>query len=365
MAAQSARERFRGQKITTFAYPLGGVQSSGVGKVTLDLIRQGVRDNIETLSVRLVGNVVVAGGGGGTATGAYNPNGLFVNTSLQTTPTVNQLLPINNVGSRIMTIDRAIRQKAFQFATALTDTAGTQALDVWMHFTTYREHAKQGVEFELPMNRWTSSVLNLQLGTIDQLFSGSASTYNMAGVTVEIWADLDVQVDPPNIHAVEMFEIPLNITASNAALDFNNLPQGCFYDDLIITSEKNGALFDGIINNIYLNSGGRTWTEQDVDNAAFIRERWTQPWFYDPTTQNSLRGIYVIPLRHGRWSNGFDAIQQLLDIKFNVTYTGGSDVNLIRVAGRKVVPFGIKQTVRGPNGSKTVKNNVPIIVPAA
>jgi hypothetical protein len=363
MSQASLKERFRGQKITTFAYPLSGATSSGTGKITLDLIRQGIRDNIETLSVRLVGNVVVAGGGGGTASGAYNPNGLFVNTSLQTTPTVNQLLPINNVSSRIMVIDRALRQKAFQFATALTDAAGTQALDVWQHFTTYREHAKQGVEFELPMNRWSSAVLNLTLGTIDQLFTGSASTYNLSGVTVEIWGDLDVSVDPPNIHAVEMFEIPLNITATNAALDFNNLPQGCFYDDLIITSEVSGALADGVINNIYLNSGGRIWTEQDNDNAAFIRERWTRPWFYDPTTQNNLRGIYIIPLRHGRWSNGFDAIQQLLDIKFNVTF-GGSPT-IIRIAGRKVVPFGIKQTVRGPNGQKTVTNKVPIIVPAS
>lgn len=363
MASGSLKERFRGQKVTTFQYPLAGAQSSGVGKISLDLIRQGIRDNIETLSIRLVGNVVVAGGGGGTATGAYNPNGLFVNTSLQVSPTVNQLLPINNVSSRIMVIDRALRQKAFQTDTALTDAAGTQALDAWIHFTTYREHAKQGIEFELPMNRWTSAILNLQLGTIDQLFSGSASTYNMNSVTVEIWADLDVGVDPPNINAVEMFEIPLNITASNAALDFNNLPQGCFYDDLIFTSEQDGVLTDGIINNIYLNSGGRNWSEQDVNNAAFIRERWTRPWFYDPTTQNSLRGIYIVPLRHGRWSNGLDAIQQLLDIKFNVTYTSG--ITLIRVAGRKVVPFGIKQTVRGPNGQKTVKNNVPIITQAS
>ena len=363
MASGSLKERFRGQKITSFPYPIPGAVSSGVGKLTTDLVRQGVRDNIETLSIRLVGNVVVAGGGGGTASGAYNPNGLFVNTSLQTSPTVNQLLPINNVGSRIMVIDRAMRQGAFQFATALTDVAGTHALDVWQHFTTYRERAKQGIEFELPMNRWTSAILNLQLGTIDQLFTGSASTYNMSGVTVEIWADLDVSVDPPNIHAVEMFEIPLNITATNAALDFNNLPQGCFYDDLIFTSEVSGALADGVINNIYLNSGGRNWTEQDVNNASFIRERWTRPYFYDPTTQTNLTGIYIVPLRHGRWSNGFDAIQQLLDIKFNVTF-GGSPT-IIRVGGRKVVPFGIKQTVRGPNGAKTVKQNIPILVTAS
>lgn len=363
MALQSVKEKFRGNKVTSLAYPLSGALSTGIGKITLDLIRQGVRDPIETLSIRLVGNVVVAGGGGGTASGAYNPNGLMVQASLQTSPTVNQLLPINNVGSRIITIDRAIRQGAFQFATALTDAAGTQALDMWIHFTTYRERAKQGIEFELPMDRWTSAVLNLQLGTIDQLFTGSASTYNMSGVQVEIWTDLDINVDPPNIHAVEMFEIPLNITATNAALDFNNLPQGCFYDDMIITSEVSGALADGVINNIYFNSGGRIWTEQDADNAEFIRERWTRPLFYDPTTQNNLRGIYIIPLRHGRWSNGFDAIQQLLDIKFNVTY--GGNPTIIRVAGRKVVPFGIKQTVRGPNGQKNVKQNVPIIVHAA
>lgn len=360
------KEKFRGYKITSVQYPLAGAKTTGVGKVLLDLIRNGVRDSIDTLSVRLVGNVTVAGAGGGTASGAYNPNGLLVSANLQTAPTVAQLLPVNNVGSRIVTIDRALRQGAFQLGAALTDAAGVQALDAWFHFSFKRLHARKGIEFELPMNRWTSALLTLQLGTIDQLFTGSASTYDMTGVSVEFWADVDVDCEPDNIHAVEMFEIPINITASNAALDINNLPQNCFYDDLIIAAEDNGALSDSIINNIAINSAGRNWTLQDADNAGggatagFIRERWTRPYFNDPTTQNNLRGIYIIPLRDGLWSGGLEALNTPLDIKLNVTFTGGH-TQLVRIGGRKVFPFGIRQTIRGAGGSKVRKENVPIL----
>lgn len=366
------QEKFRGYKITSLSYPLAGAKATGVGKVTLDLIRQGIRNSIDTLSVRLTGNVVVAGAGGGTASGAYNPNGLLVSANLQTAPTVNQLLPVNNISSRILTIDRALRQRSFQLGAALTDAAGTQALDTWFHFTFKRQYARKGVEFELPMNRWTSAVLTLQLGTIDQLFTGSASTYDMTGVSVEVWADMDVNINPDNIHAVELFEFVIPITATNASLDINNLPQNCFYDDLIFVAESavgasgNGTLDDTIINNIALNSGGRNWTLQDVDNAGggatagFIRERWTRPLFNDPTTQNNLKGIYIVPMRDGLWSGGLDALNTLLDIKLNVTKPGTAAQ--VRIGGRKVVPFGIRQTIHGAGGSKSRKENVPILV---
>jgi hypothetical protein len=215
-------------------------------------------------------------------------------------------------------------------------------------------------------------LLTLQLGTIDQLFTGSASTYDMTGVVVEVWADMDVDTNPDNIHAVELFDLPINVVASNAALDINNLPQGCFYDDLIITAENlvgasgNGTLTDAVINNIAVSSGGRNWTFQEVDNAGggatagFIRERWTRPLFNDPTTQNNLRGIYVIPLRDGRWSGGLDALNTPLDIKLNVTFPGNATV--VHIGGRKIVPFGIRQTTHGPGGAKTRKENVPILV---
>lgn len=366
------KEKFRGYKITSLNYPLAGAKSTGVGKILLDLVRQGVRNSIDTLSVRLVGPVVVAGAGGGAASGAYNPNGLLVSANLQTAPTVNQLLPVNNVSSRILTIDRALRQKAFQLGSALTDVAGTQNLDTWFHFTFKRQNARKGIEFELPMNRWTSAVLTLQLGTIDQLFTGSASTYDMTGVSIEIWADMDVEINPDNIHAVEMFELVIPITATQQALDVNNLPQNCFYDDLIFVAESavgasgNGALDDTVLNNIAINSGGRNWTLQDVDNsgggatAGFIRERWTRPLFNDPTTQNNLKGIYVVPMRDGLWSGGLDALNTPLDIKLNVTKPGTA--TQIRIGGRKVVPFGIRQTIFGAGGSKSRKENVPILV---
>lgn len=355
------KEAWRGKKLDTKNYPVVGVQTTGQQKVAFDLTKYGVKDSLAGLLVHLTGNVVIAAGGGaaGTATGAYNPEGLLTLATLQTSPQINSLVQVNSVSNRMLVIDRAIRQKAFQLGTNIPNTVGTQPVDVWYYLNFKRDDADKGHEYSFPMNRWTSAILNLVLGTEDQLYSGATQTWDMTGVTVELWADEDVDVfnsgGPKNIHASEFFEQVFAITASNPAFDINTLPQGVFYDELVFTTEEAGVLTDGIITNINVNSGSRIWTLQGDGNAEFIRDQYTRPLFADPTTQNSLRGIYILPLRDGRWSAAMDAVKDQLDIKLAITYPGSPTT--IRVMGRKLVPFGIRAY---DAKTKTVTEKIPI-----
>lgn len=356
------KEAFRGKRVFTGAYPLAGARTSGTGKFVVDLIKQAVFDTLDTLTIHLTGNVTVVGASAGTASGAYNPEGLLVQATLQTSPNISNLVQVNAIGSRSQVIDRAIQQRTFQRSTAIANTAGIQAVDVWYHFTFKRQDARKGIEYALPMNRWTSATLSLTLGTIDQLFTGSTNTWDMTGVNVEVWTDVDVDVfgsgGPQNIHASELFELIIPVTANNAALDINNLPQNCFYDTLVFRSEDAGALTDGIINNISIQSAGRQWVEQGDNNAEFVRMRYTRPIFYDPTEGTNLTGIYIFPLRDGLWSRAMDATSVPLDLKLNVTSLSGT--SQVIISGRKLVPFGIRQTTVA-NGQKSVVEKTPIL----
>jgi hypothetical protein len=192
------------------------------------------------------------------------------------------------------------------------------------------------------------------------LFFGAATSWNMAGVTVEIWADLDIDANPDQIHAFELFEQQFNIAAANPAFIINTLPQGCFFDDLTLIAEDQttasnlGVLSDAIINNIDIEGGGRTWLPQGDNNATFIRNRYTKPRMFDYGNVNPLTGIYSLPLRDGLWSRALDATQTPIVLKLNVNGPTGGHVFTVRLVGRKLVPGGIKKTVKGAGGAKAV-----------
>ena len=93
-------------------------------------------------------------------------------------------------------------------------------------------------------------------------------------------------------------------------------------------------------------------------NATFIRNEYTRPLFFDPTTQTNLTGIYAFTLRDGLWSRAMDATSSPLDIKLAVTYPGNP--TLIRLFGRKLVPFGIRQTI-GAGATKKVIEKIPVL----
>lgn len=347
------KEFWRGRKFYTQSYPLQGAKSNGTAAIPVDILKQGLtEDTIETLSIHLVGPIVVSNGVIGAASGAYNPESLVTLTTLQTAPQAAGLTPVNAVGPRIAVIDDAAVQGSFRRSIAVPDTVNTtQQLDAWVHFDFKRPQCRKGIEFAHPLKKWNTDTLNVVLGTRDQLFTGGTNTWDMSGVVVEFWANLDVAANPENIHATELFEQDFDILASNTNFQINQLPAGVFYDNLYFATEVDGVLSDAIINNIDLDGSGRFWLPQGEGNAKFVREELTRSCFYDKTI--SLTGIYILPLRDGLWSRAVDARDQPIVIKLDVNFAGGHTYK-VRLGGRKIVPGAIKRTIMLANGGKQV-----------
>jgi len=77
--------------------------------------------------------------------------------------------------------------------------------------------------------------------------------------------------------------------------------------------------------------------------------------FNDPN--ETLTGLYSVPLRDGMYSRAIDATQSAIDIKLNVTFISGTQQ--VRIFGRKLVPYGIRHTSRNPQGGKVVTEVTP------
>lgn len=353
---------WNGDKPVTIPYPLLGAKVGGTANVSIDLVKSGLKDTVDRFSVHLVGNIVTGAGALGTASGNENPQGLVTLARLVSTPQASALVPINAISSRMAVVDQALVQGAFDTGGAITNAASTTIpIDAWIHYRFKRPGVKKAVEYAHPMKKWSSDVLTLTCGTVDQLFPGSVATWDMSGVTIEVFADVDVDANPDTIHAVELFEIPINVTATNPALLLNQLPQGCFYDNLFLVAEDlttaTGVtvLSDAIVTNISVQGGGRTWLQEGQTNATFVRQVYTKPLFYDPNGgAHGLTGIYALPLRDGLWSRALDATSSPIIIKLAVTGPAGGHAFTVRVCGRKIVPGGIKKTIRDAAGKKTV-----------
>ena len=353
----SVKALWQGHKFFTQGYPLLGAKTTGVANVPVDLLKQGIKDTVDTLSIHLTGNVTVAGSGPGTATGAYNPESLIVQTVETTAPTPAGLVQINGVLARGAVIDRAAILGEFTRGTTIPDTAGTHPVEAWQHFTFKRPKVKKGIEWAHFMQYWTTDLVTVTVGTRDQLFTGGTNTWDMSAVSIEFWADLDVNANPPNIHATEIFEIDFPILANQQNFQINQLPAGCFYDNLYFITEDAGALVDGVIQNISIQSGGRIWLQQGENNADYIREYYTRPVFYDGTLD--LTGIYILKLRDGLYTRALDATTQPIVIFLNVISLSADTV--VRLVGRKIVPGAIKRTIKGKTGN-SVTGLTPVSV---
>lgn len=346
------KELWRGRRIYTQGYPLTGVQTTGTAQIVLDLKKLGLTDSIDELAIHVTGNQIVATGGGGAATGTYNPEGLITLANWTTAPQAGGLNPINGVTSRGLVVDRAALQGAFQAQNALVDTTGTNAVDFWVRFKLKRDGfnaVKKGIEYAHNPKKFNSDVITVVFGTRNQLFSGGTGTWDLTGLNVEFWADLDVDANPDNIHSTELFEQVFNITAANSAFLINTLPAGCFYSDLYLVTESSGALVDTVLNNVDIDGSGRYWLNKGEANAKFLREVYTKEAFASPGS--TLTGIYVIPMRDGLSSRAIDAVATPIQLVLDVNNPGNTVVRLI---GRKIIPGGVKKTVKLASGQKQV-----------
>lgn len=334
--------QFRYKKLFSFPYPItGAAASAGVVSVPVELTKYAQTDYFSRLLVSVKGNLVVTDPGGGaspgTATGRPNPEAMLVTVRQDTTPQLNGIVPVNQLSAKGLLVDNTFMRGYIVRATAITDVAGTKAVDILYEIYYKRPYTRKGAEYDHAIAKYSSDLLTLNFGGRDQLFSGGGELWDFSGLTVSIFADSDLNNNVDRIHNVEFFERTYPITSTQTDFPIDTLPQGFLYSDLTFVTELNNVNSNLILNNIGIEGGGRVWLPQGDGNAALLQKaaaRYkgviTDP-SYDPT------GIYPVPLRDGMFTKAIDSLSSPLSIRLDVTFNGGS-TNLVRLIGRRMVP---------------------------
>lgn len=346
---------WRFTKFDNFAFPITAVSATPGTKQVLRELKKILTDDSATLSrllVHIVGPVVIAGAGAGAASGADNPGSFLVSANLTSSPVYANCVPINQVSSRGLRADGIVNAgviteddpQAWGGSTVIADAAGTVQVDLWtvLNFKRSPGNVRQGIEYGLPLSKYTSLLLSLQFGSRDQMFTGGTNTWDASGLTVELYADLDLAVSPEYIHAHELFENNYPVTATTKDFKLNDLPSGFEYTDLYIITENAGAPVDGILNNVSIKQGGQTWFEKGEGNAAAIRYAFLERNNRLATSlikRATVPGLFPIPLKDRMFTRGFDARYSPLTVSLDVTSL--SATSNIRLVGRRMLPGGI------------------------
>lgn len=344
------RELWSARKLTTRSYPVTGASTgSGPTPVPIEITQYAQEDVFDRLILRVVGNVVVAGGGvSGTATGQPNPHGLLNKLTLQTQPQYRGVLPFNNVSARTLLTDAAFSRGFFlnTIEPAIPDVAGTYPVDFYIELFFKRPNVRKGIQWALYLQKYTSALLTANFGGREQLFTGGTNTWDLTNLTIQLWADSDLAVQASDIHASEVFEQTYVVPASQVDFPIDTLPPGYLYTDFYFQTEQDGVLVNTILNNIDIEGGGRVWVRQGDANAKFIQSRVTRFALNDQT--QDVTGLYVIPLRDGMYTRAVDALTAPITIKLDVTKQG--TVTLIRLGCRRMIPMAVQAAVRNnPN----------------
>ena len=336
------RELWRLKRLIAKGYPIQGASTgSGPQNVPIEITQYAQEDVFDRLILRVNGNVNVAGGGvAGTPTGKPNPHGLLNSLTLQTSPQYNGVVPFNNLSARSLLTDAAFSRGYFLNTTEapIPDLAGTYPIDFYLEMYFKRPRVRKGIQWALYLQKYTSVLLNANFGGREQLFTGGTNTWDLSNLSIELWADSDLAVQSDEIHASEIFEQTYPITAAQSDFPIDTLPPGYLYTDLYFQAEQDGALSNGVINNINVEGGGRIWLPQGDTNAKFVQSRVTRPELNDQ--DQDVTGLYVLPLRDGMFTRGIDALTAPITIKLNVNAPGTS--RTVRLCARRMIPGAVQ-----------------------
>lgn len=348
------RELWNLTKITSRTYPIGGANvSAGPTPVPIEITQYRQEDVFDRIVIEVVGNVIVAGAAPGTATGAPNPHGLLNKLTLNTQPQYHGVIPFNNVSARSLLTDAAFATGYFADPVApIPDVAGTYAVRFYYELFFKRPRVRKGIQWALYLQRYTSVLATLNFGGREQLFTGGTNTWDLSGLTINLLADSDLAVATEEIHASELFEQTYPIVAAQTDFPIDTLPPGYLYTDFAFQTEVAGALSNAVLNNINIEGGGRVWLKQGDQNAPFIQRMVSAREMNDQN--QSLVGIYYLPLRDGMFTRAIDALQAPITIKLDVNAPGAS--RLVRLACRRSVPGGV--LARPQKASNVARMNI-------
>lgn len=321
--------------------------------IVINLQQQGVTtDFVDEIVVEVTGTLNSGAGAAGTATGKTNPEDLLVNATLQTNPIVASCLPINNVSGRSLLTDDAFMFGNFRRGPAIQDGVGNETVNAKWHLHFRRHGVRKGIEYGLDMTRYTGAILTLRFGDQTTLFTGSANTWDMTVLTVNVYVISGFNVQPKQIHAHEIFEQTYPITQTQSDFLINNLSPGFLYTDFYYQLERNNILVNDALLNIDIEGGGRTWLPQGDNNADFLQKSVTLRNFDgsvvspdDPslnTNTNVITGIYGLSLKNqsGMYSRSVDSLTSQIISKLSVVFANTGPQSL-RLSGRRVVPGAV------------------------
>jgi len=318
------------RKLASKPYPLQGASVGGAQQT----LKFDLKDYLQTavvsrLLLRVVGTIAQAGSGAGVATGRDNPESLITQITAHSTPAVGAIS--KNALTARGTLQMGIFDRGYAIhSTALADPGAgnpTPAVDFSLPLIYKMPGSINPIEYGLPLALFTNYVLDIVCGGREQLFTGGTTTWNLAALNVEIWADYDDGV-AGNFHLMEEGEIVTPVTQTQPDLQLI-LEPGYFYTHLLFIGQTALAKDDTLINSINVQSAGRIWTPQGDKNAPIIH-RWNQETHVNNAAE-SLTGTYFLPaLRDGMFTRSIDCRASRLEIKFDVTLGGGPSSVLTR-----------------------------------
>lgn len=349
---QNVPALWRYTKFYSFNYPIANVASvHGIKGVQVELKKYltGDSDFLSRMFIRISGPIVVAGAGVGVATGKDSPGTLLTDANLKTSPSFAQCVPINAVSSRGLHMDGMLNAggantsdpQAWGGSTPLTDAVGTQQVNLYTEFIFARSplNARGGVEYSLPLAKYTSTTLNLNFGGRDQFFTGGVNTWDLSGLTVDLYAEIDTGLQPDYIHAHELFENSYPIVATSKDFKIDNLPSGFVYTDLAFVTEDANAPVNTILNNVAIFNGANAWFSKGENNADALRYAFASRNDRLLQSPQNVTGLYAIPVKDRMFTRAFDARFSPLTISLDVTSI--SATSNIRLVGRRMLPGGI------------------------
>lgn len=336
----SVDSRWRNPKrLTSRQYPVVGVLSVHTPADAIFNLKDFAPDSvISKLGVRVFGTLVKAGAGVGTATGRENPEAIVRTIRLQTTPDLKAV--VKNALTARGIISQGIFDQGFAIReTDVTDAAASVAVDFTLPLLFKMPGSANPIEWALPMKRFSQAQLIVNCGGREQLFSGGTNTWDLTGLSMEIQADLDEEVDPAQVyHLTEQFERVIPVTQTTRDLSIE-LDSGWLYTHLLFIAERDDVVDDTIINNIEIEGGGRQWLPPGEDNDAVIR-RFNRALITNPS--EVLTGLYYVnALRDGMVSRAIDASDSKVVVRLDVTLGAGT-TRRVTLHGRRIVPSALK-----------------------
>lgn len=330
-------ELFRYRKIRTFNYPILGANATAATQtVNFDIKDFLQKETLARLLIRIVGNIIVAGAGPGVATGKDTEQ-LISNVILQTAPSLG-IVNQNNINGRDLRNFSIFDKGYANRATAIADAAATVPVDFVVPVTFKIPGAVNPIEFCMPLAAFEMAQIQITVGGRDQLFTGGTNTWDLSGLQIQIFADVDDGVAGA-FHAVEHLVRTYPILASQSDFPLAGLDAGYVYTHLLFEMERDNVRDDTLLNAVTIQSAGRIWLPQGEANAPMIRQ-WNRETHVNNSAE-SLTGLYFIPaLRDGMYKRAIDCLDAKLDIKADVTLGGGTVRNL-KLYARRIIPLAI------------------------